>query len=433
MSLPAAFLGGARSRLLPASVPFRYFFAAVLFHILAWLVLLAGADDLPEYAGGPGLVLAAVHLLTLGVLAMTAMGAAFQLLPVATRQPLIRIWPVRIAFWLFAPGTLLLAWGMLDAAPLPLFLGGGGVLSALLIFALLTADNLRRAASLPVVAAHGWGALAALTGLGVLGGLLLADFSAGFLSDRTGTVAAHMVLAVFGFMGLLAFGFSHVLIPMFALSRSMPPRLGWIELVLSAGAVILGAAGSLLDNVVLRWMALAAGFAGVAAYLWLMRAALKARMRKRLGLSFILIRVSWGLLAVVLLLLPAILSGVTVPGGTVLFGFLALAGWLLTFLLGILQRIMPFLASMHAAGKGGMPPLLSELTAETPLRLHALCHGVAVLAVAAGIVLGSVPLVRIGAVSGLAGAVSFAVFAAFILFRLRRAPEERTEAISESK
>lgn len=428
MSLPAAFLGGARNRLLPASVPFRYFFAAVVFHVLAWIVLLAGAGELPGYAGGPGLVLAALHLLTLGVLTMTAMGAAFQLLPVATRQPLVRVWPARAAFWLFAPGTLLLAWGMASAVPELLMSGGAAVLAGLAIFAVLTADNLRRAASLPVVAWHGRAALAALLGLGVAGGLLLADFTGGFLPDRPAVAAVHMVLAVFGFMGLFAFGFSHVLVPMFALSRSLPRYPGWAGLVLSAGAVILGVAALLLDNALLSWLTLAAGLSGAGLYLWLMHAALKNRMRKRLGLSFVLIRASWGMLAAALLLLAVIWSGVPVPGGAVLFVFLAVAGWLLTFLLGVLQRIMPFLASMHAAGRGGMPPLLSELTAETPLRVHALCHGVALAAIAAGIVLDLPLLVRAGAAAGLGGAVSFAVFAAFVLLKLRRPPDESPES-----
>ena len=41
--IPAAgaFTAGARSRLLPASVPMRYFGAATVFHALAWTVLLA--------------------------------------------------------------------------------------------------------------------------------------------------------------------------------------------------------------------------------------------------------------------------------------------------------------------------------------------------------------------------------------------------------
>ena len=50
-----AFLGGATSRLLPASIPFRFFGAAVVFHLLAWLALLAGAERVPRFAGGLGL------------------------------------------------------------------------------------------------------------------------------------------------------------------------------------------------------------------------------------------------------------------------------------------------------------------------------------------------------------------------------------------
>ncbi len=43
MTLAATFLGGAKSRLLPPSVPFRFFAAAAIFHVLLWLVLLRAA------------------------------------------------------------------------------------------------------------------------------------------------------------------------------------------------------------------------------------------------------------------------------------------------------------------------------------------------------------------------------------------------------
>ena len=56
----------------------------------------------------------------------------------------------------------------------------------------------------------------------------------------------------------------------------------------------------------------------------------------------------------------AALFGHAGSNGPTLFGLFLLLGWLLTFLLGILQRILPFLASMHM-NKGGMPPLMSEL------------------------------------------------------------------------
>ncbi|MFZ2648540.1 MAG: hypothetical protein WA210_00405, partial [Burkholderiaceae bacterium] len=107
-----AFLAGAASRLLPVSIPFRFFGAAVVYHLLAWLALLAGAQDLPRFSGGWGWVPAGLHLLTLGALVMSAIGASLQLLPVATRQPLRWLrWPAAI-WWLYTPGVAALALGM---------------------------------------------------------------------------------------------------------------------------------------------------------------------------------------------------------------------------------------------------------------------------------------------------------------------------------
>jgi len=51
MTLAGGVLAGAGSRLLPASVPFRFFGAAVAFHVVAWLAALAGADALAASAG----------------------------------------------------------------------------------------------------------------------------------------------------------------------------------------------------------------------------------------------------------------------------------------------------------------------------------------------------------------------------------------------
>ena len=67
------FLGSASERLLPLSLPFRFFGAAIVFHIATWAMLAAAAGEVAEYRGGGGPVLAAIHLLTLGVFAMTAM------------------------------------------------------------------------------------------------------------------------------------------------------------------------------------------------------------------------------------------------------------------------------------------------------------------------------------------------------------------------
>ena len=54
MSRGGAFLGDARSRLLPASIPLRFFGAATVFHVAAWIALAASAGQWPDFAGGLG-------------------------------------------------------------------------------------------------------------------------------------------------------------------------------------------------------------------------------------------------------------------------------------------------------------------------------------------------------------------------------------------
>lgn len=415
MTSGAAFLGGAHSRLLPARIPFRFFAAAATFHVALWPLLWLAADELPGYAGGTGPVLAAIHALTLGILASTAIGAALQLLPVASRKPIVRVWPADLCFWLLVPGTCVLIVGMLRSAQPWLLTGAGLVGVGLLVFAALTIDNLRRAGGMPVVAGHGWGAVLALIGLVALGVALIEDYRTGFLADHGSAAAAHMMLGVFGFMGLLAFGFSHILVPMFALSRALPMRPAWFELSLAVVAVTAGTAGFAAGSAVLVGIGIAIGLAASMAYLWLMRWALATRMRKRLGLSFALIRAAWAALVLGLLIGAAAWLDAPLPNAAAIFGVMILLGWLLTFLLAILQRIMPFLASMHVAGRGGKPPLMSDLTPAWALRGHAGLHLAAVLLCFAGVALDVPTLIRAGAVLGLLGALSFAWFAGAVL------------------
>jgi len=421
MSVSSSILGGAHDRLLPASIPFRFFLSAVFFHALAWAVLVFGAPDLPGFSGGTGLVLAVIHLLTLGVLTMTAIGAAYQLLPVATRRPLTKTWPARASFWLVLPGVLFLSFGM-GAANATALAGGGLLVAAgLLIFVFLTADNLYRAgADLRIVGADGGIALLALVGAVGLALVLIANLRSGFLDNHQALAASHMVLAVFGFMGLMVAGFSQILVPMFALCGALPQRLGWWQLglsVLGIGGVL---AGIELGNTAVSIGAGIIGLMAALTYLWLMRACLKNGMRKRLGLSFLLIRTSWGFLIVGVLIGLLVLAGVPVKNAPALFGFALLGGWLLTFLLGILQRIMPFLASMHISSSGGHAPRLSEIAPDWPLRVHMVCHFLALALIATGISADWPLAVRVGAAFGLVGAISFGVFAGFVAARITR-------------
>ncbi len=419
MSIAATFLGGAKSRLLPASIPFRFFAAAAGFHVLMWVLLLTGADTAIGFRGGLGSPLAAIHLLTLGVLTTTAIGASVQLLPVATRRTLHALWPIKLVFWLTVPGMIALIGAMYTAQTNILIAAAVVTAAGLLLFCVLLADNLYRASNLAVVGAYGWSALAALVLVIALGVALAINNDVEVLPDHGAAALAHLILGGFGFMGLLVLGFSHILVPMFALASAPAKRPSFVSFAAAAVALILGTLGALTGSRSLLTAAALLGLAAAALHLWLMARVLKTGMRKRLGLSFVLVRAAWVMLPATLLVGLAALYGFAGKNGATLFGFLLLFGWLLTFLFAILQRIMPFLASMFVPPPAiGSPAIVSELAGAISLKVHAVCHAIALAVFAAAIVLDNAWIARLGAAAGLAGALAFAWFTADVVRRM---------------
>ncbi|HMM49994.1 MAG TPA: hypothetical protein PKD87_00060 [Burkholderiaceae bacterium] len=424
--LAAGFLAGATSRLLPASIPLRFFGAAVACQLLAWLALLGGSVNLPRFAGGLGWTLAALHLVTLGVLVMTAIGASLQLLPVATRQPVRSMRGPVLVWWLYAPGVAAIALGMGLARPWLLAGGASAVMVALLVYAALLAQNLAGARGMPVVVAHGWTALVSLLVT------LLTAFSLAFtyvgmpLLDRGTGLALHVLFAAYGFMGMLALGLSYILVPMFALSAAPHEKRALASWGLAILALALAAAAALgVAPRALRIGAVLAAAIAITLHLRLMTVALKTGMRRELGRSFRLVRISWALLALSLLLALALAVDLPFEGMPTLFGLVLIAGWLLTFLLGILQRIVPFLASMHKPPGKSPPRTPSSLTADRPLAIHFWCHLGALTLLALAIVLDSAWIAAAGALAGSAGAIAFATFYLILIDRMRRPPAAR--------
>lgn len=420
------FLAGATSRLLPASIPLRFFGAAVASHVFAWLALLAGSGTLPRFAGGLGWTLAALHLVTLGVLAMTAIGASLQLLPVATRQPVRSMrWPVLI-WWLYAPGVAAIALGMGLALPWLLAAGATAVVVALVVYGALLAQNLAGARGMPIVVAHGWSALASPLVVLVTAFSLAFTYVGVPLMDRATGLALHVAFAAYGLMGMLALGFSYILVPMFALSAAPPERRALVSCALAALALVLAGAAALgLAPQALRVAAVLAALVAVGLHLRMMVVATKTGMRRELGRSFRLVRISWVLLPLSLLAALAVALGAPFGGMPTLFGLTLIGGWLLTFLLGILQRIVPFLASMHKPPGKSAPRTPSSLTDDRPLAVHFWCHLAALALLALAILADNAWIAATGALVGFAGAIAFSTFFVILLLRMRRPPPAR--------
>lgn len=414
--------GAARSRLLPASVPFRYFGAAVLFHVVAWAMLVAGAAQLPAFAGGIGPVFAALHLTTLGVLTMTAIGATLQLLPVATRQPVRSVRAAKLIWWLLTPGVALFAAAAGSYQPHWMGLGAMLVVAALALYGWLLAENLRRARGMRIVVLHGWAALGALALLVVSGLALVAYYEHGLALDWRAFATLHLVVATYGFMGLLAIGLSQFLLPMFALSPAPAPRVAKRTLATALAAIALVAVDRLLlGQTALLALAAALGCGAAVAHVVSMERAMAKRLRPPLGPAFLLIRIGWGCLLGSLLLALALALGWRADGALAAFGVLLVAGWLLTFLLAVLQRIVPFLASAHAGGGARGMPLVSPLDPGGSLAVHRVLHLAALAGLLIAIAMQAAGLARVAAAVGLAGAVAFSLFFTRTLMRLRAA------------
>jgi len=412
-------IAGAGQRLLHERIPMRFFGVAVVAHVFAWAALAGVAGTVPGFVGGIGPEVAAIHVLTLGVLVATAMGASLQMLSVALSRPAPPEAACEAVFWTFAAGAVLLIGGF--AATAPTIIAAGAVLVAIGIgiYAALIGRTLVGHRGQRLVALHVWAALGSLAAAVVLAVALAVDIDHGFLPDHGRAALAHALLAGYGFMGLLALGFSHILIPMFAIAQPPQGRLSEIAFWLVVAALVIGVLGVLYGSTVLAALGIVAGLAGAGLHVRFMVATLQGRMRKRLGPEFLLIGASWALLPASLIAAAAVAFGALPDTGPALFGFLVLFGWLLTLLTGVLQRIMPFLASMHTARSGKAPATPSALTSERPLAVHRICHLGAVAAVGVGIATDLPIVIAAGAIAGTIGAVFFAWFALVVATRAK--------------
>jgi hypothetical protein len=97
----------------------------------------------------------------------------------------------------------------------------------------------------------------------------------------------------------------------------------------------------------------------------------------------------------------------------------------------MLQRILPFLAAIHAAKAGRRIPKVSELGNGRILRTQSACHVAALATVGVGIAFDLEALIRAGALAGAAGAAAFIVYALGIYVRIRALPPARTAASKE--
>jgi len=366
----------------PISVPFRFFLSAPLFGLACAALVLWQGPDLFASRWTPS-ALAATHLLTLGVMASTMIGAMMQMLPVLVGAPMPAPRAVAwITHVLLVAGTLALAGGflllwplLLRAAVVALGIGFG-------VFVAAVAASLARVRAWNTTVGVMWLATIALAAAVALGATLAASLGWGLALPSPAFHELHPAWGLLGWIGVLVIGVAYQVVPMFQMTPAYPGTLThWLTwaifavLVLwSAAQLALGEAGATLATA----LALALGGAFVAFALVTLELQRKRRRRQadvtldfwRVGMSSLVVAAAcWA---------ARLLAPDRLPEGFDLFlGVLALAGVALSVINGMLYKIAPFLAWFHlqtaVAGRATVPhmrKILPEGAQRGQLRTH---------------------------------------------------------------
>lgn len=373
----------------PIWVPFRFFLSAPLFGLLAAaLMLWQGPDLFASRWSAP--TLAATHLITLGFMTMVMAGAMMQMLPVLAGASVPR--PKLVAALvhpLLMLGTLLLAAGFLRAQPLLLqcavvLLGTG--LAVFFGSMLLTLSRVRNPTATIVAM---WLASIAF-GITVVLGLTLGyshGWGAALVSQSLRDL--HPAWGLIGWTGLLVAGVAYQIVPMFQMTPNYPR---WMTRGLTASAFIVLALWSLAQGATgWIWLRVASVCLLVAAYGVFAAVTLNLQRRRRRRLPDVTLEF-WragmaALLLAALLWLSRQIPALAFAQSDVLLGVLVIAGAAVSFISGMLYKIMPFLTWFHLQALPAsdrplpnMKAILPEKAQRRQLRLHLASLGLLIAA-----------------------------------------------------
>jgi hypothetical protein len=417
----------------PLAIPVSFFLTAPLALAAAGATVLLGGPEVLANRWRP-LTLALTHLGTLGFVSMVMLGATYQILAVVVGSSVPWRRSAHGVHALFTLGVAGFCWGVAGGHPSVVFVSIAILAFAVGLFVVPVGIALLRAPSqnatvFGIRAAVGFFFLAAAAGIWMAHGLSGMDFP----GSRPLWSQAHLCVALVGWVGGLIAAVSWQVLPMFYLAPHPPGALQWTVQILAAlgavgPAIILGIDYFALlgeSPPPLEPAAAAAAAPGIFA-VWVLHPAVSAwslsrRRRKRVDASLYFWQV--GLLMAPLTALAAAAAwSFDAMYWDVLFGWLALWGWVGTIMHGMLTRIVPFLVWLHRfaplVGEARVPSI-RKLQPDALARRGLALHLSTLLLGAAAIVTASDLLCRL---TGIALVLTAAAIAHLLVHVLRQRP-----------
>jgi hypothetical protein len=380
-------------------LPFSFIIFSLVALVLSQILVLVNGQMVVNGSFRIPAIWSSAHLLVLGWALMVAMGAMYQLIPVAFLTP---IWNEKfgfIQFFVTAIGIASFSW-MLYVSPQKALIPGILMLLGILMFLFQMFMTLRKQAKPNILTAFVGSALICLFITIFLGITLIYSLQTGFAAEYYQSIfKSHLLMGVAGWFTLLIFGFSYKMVPMFSLSHGFP----MVQARYVYGLYISGLMITIISFFNGNHYLVKAGFflllAGFSVFSWHISIIIKKRLKKRLDHSFTFALVAIGLgniihLAAFLALWSEQNAALMGP-----FVYLYLLLWIVLSIMGYLYKIVPFLwwtfKYSKEIGKKSVPSLKDMMNEKIVVPLFSL-FVIAVFAVFMSIVFETILIFNIG-------------------------------------
>ncbi|WP_458415321.1 hypothetical protein ACNQFZ_05455 [Schinkia sp. CFF1] len=348
-------------------LPFSFIIYSLLAFSASQIILIFSGDFITTGAFRIPPLWMVAHLLVLGWALMGAMGAMYQLVPVAFLTP---IWNETFGFIQF----VITAIGITSFAlsfvfnPKLTMVTGLITLIGVLLFLFQMAMTMKKQAEKNILTAFVGTALVSLL-LTILFGILLAASVSGHLqlTNHVALLKTHILLGVAGWFTLLIFGFSYKMVPMFSLAHGFSMKLSKPIYFIYVAGLLSTIVSFWVNQAIFFQLGMLLLFVAFTLFLLHIKQIIKKRLKKNLDKPFI-----FSLIAVVIgwvLHLVAMISSF-ISNSPHLFGviiYLYILGWIVFSIMGYMYKIVPFLWWTYKYSKQmGAPnvPTLKQLMNE---------------------------------------------------------------------
>lgn len=354
-------------------LPFSFIFFSFIALVFSQILLLSNGQLLSSGAFQIPAIWSAAHLLILGWALMVAMGAMYQLVPVAF---LSKIWNVKFGFAQFfitAIGIVSFA-SMLYWAPQKALIPGVLTLLGILMFLFQMAMTLKKQEKPNILTAFVGTALVSLFITISMGITLIYSLNTGAGAEYyQAFFKTHLLMGIIGWFTFLIFGFSYKMAPMFSLSHGFP----MVHARFVYGFYLSGLIITLISFYSGYSLLLKLGFflllLGFSTFSWHISIIIKKRLKRKLDIpfSFALSAIIFGNIIHLIAFIMVWTSYFSTVISPLIYAYILL--WIVLSILGYLFKIVPFLWWTHKysseIGKKSVPTLKQMMNekAATPL------------------------------------------------------------------